>query len=364
MSRVFYYPMHVKEALLYDRLSDGKVRCRTCPRHCTIADGKTGWCTTRINKGGRLYTLIYGVVASMAVSPIEKKPIFHFYPGSKWISMGTYGCNFRCPGCQNWDISHAIPPKGAVYMTPQEVAEIARRHNCLGVSWTYNEPTIWLEYTIDCARVSKEAGLLTHYVTNGYITEEALDAIGPYLDCFRVDMKGFTEDSYFKTAHIKDFSPILKATKRAKTRWGMHVECVTNVTPGFNDDDSQLRGIASWIVEELGDDTPWHVTQFFPHHKLINLYPTPPETLERARRVGFETGLRYVYIGNIQGHPGEDTYCHNCQELLIKRWGFIIETYKLKDNQCPSCGIVIPGRFPAMYGKDYKVWEGYEVGVV
>jgi pyruvate formate lyase activating enzyme len=249
-------------------------------------------------------------------------------------------------------------------MTPEEVVSIARHYNCLGVSWTYNEPTIWLEYTIDCAKASKEAGLITHYVTNGYITEEALDAIGPYLDCFRVDIKGFTEGSYFKTAHIKDFSPILRATKRAKERWGMHVECVTNVTPGFNDDDSQLRGIASWIIEELGQDTPWHVTRFIPHHKLAALYPTPVETLERARKIGFDVGLRYVYIGNIPGHEGENTRCHNCNKPLIEREGFLVMTYNLKGNQCPFCRTPIPGRFPERYGEDYKTWEGYEVGVI
>ncbi len=357
------YNAPVKEAILYSREGE-RVRCRVCPRYCLIGEGKRGWCGTRVNKGGRLYTLIYGLVSSMAVSPVEKKPLFHFYPGSKWISMGTYGCNFRCPGCQNWSISFAPPPRRGIFLPPDEVVRIARRYGCLGVSWTYNEPTIWLEYTIDCARAAKEAGLLTHYVTNGYITEEALDLIGPYLDCYRVDIKAFSREAYRRTAHIEDFSPILRAVKRAKERWGMHVECVTNVTPGFNDDRGQLSGIASWIRDELGREVPWHVTRFIPHHLLKDLHPTPVETLEEARDLGMGSGLCHVYIGNVPGHEGENTRCPGCGLKVIERSGFFVRDYRLVEGRCPNCERPLYGRFPREYGRDYTLWEGYEVGIV
>jgi len=291
-----------------------------------------------------LYSLIYGEVASLSINPIEKKPVFHFYPGSRWLSLGALGCNFRCPGCQNWELSHSRGGP-ASYMSAEDLVSLAKRYNCLGISWTFNEPTLWLEYTLDGARLCKEQGLYTNYVTNGYITEEALDAIGPYLDVYRVDIKGFSRGSYGRTAHIADFAPILKAVKRAKERWGMHVELVTNVTPGFNDSDEELRGIARWIRDELGPYTPWHITRFFPHLKLSHLDPTPLSTLERAGVIASEEGLFYVYLGNVPGHPGENTYCHQCGSLLIKRQVFDVLECHIHQGRCDNCQAQIPGRF-------------------
>ncbi len=338
----------VIEALLYDRLEGNKIRCGLCPRRCVIEDGKRGYCLTRHNQDGKLYSLIYGQVASMSINPIEKKPVFHFYPGSRWLSLGSLGCNFRCPGCQNWQISHAEPGKGirqTNYLSPEELIALAKKHNCLGISWTFNEPALWLEYTLDGAELAKEQGLYTNYVTNGCMTQEALDAIGPYLDVFRVDIKGFSADSYNRIGHITDFSPILEATKRAKEKWQMHVEIVTNIISGFNDDEAELEGIADWIYTELGTTTPWHLTRFFPHLELLQVSPTPIATLEKARKMAYERGLKYVYIGNVPGHSGENTYCHQCRQLLVERRVFDVVKYKIREGYCPSCGVAIPGRF-------------------
>ncbi len=285
----------------------------------------------------------------MSINPIEKKPVFHFYPGSQWLSLGTLGCNFRCPGCQNWEISHASPGQTfqeTKFFSPEKLVELAHKHGCLGLSWTFNEPTIWLEYTLDGARLAKEQGLLTNYVTNGYITPEALDLIGPYLDVFRVDLKGFSQETYHHLAHIEDFTGILEVTKRAKGKWGMWVEVVTNVIPGYNDAEDELVRIASWIRKELGEYTPWHVTRFFPQLELSHLEPTPIATLERARRIGQQEGLKYVYLGNVPGHPGENTYCSECGELLIQRHVFDITQCNLEEGHCPHCHKRLPGRFP------------------
>lgn len=332
----------MKEALFYDKIDErNRVKCGICPRRCVIAPGKRGECETRLNSDGKLYTLIYELVSSMSVDPIEKKPMFHFYPGSKALSLGTFGCNFHCKHCQNWQISYAKPDETGSELTHLPVLDIvktARKYHCQGVTWTYNEPIIWFEYTLDGARISKQHQLYTGFVTNGYITSEALDVIGPYLDAFRVDLKGFTNELYYKLAGIKDFTPVLESTKRAKKKWGMHIEVVTNIIPTWNDDDEQLRGIARWIHDNLGADTPWHVTRFIPYLDLSHLNPTPVETLEKARRIGMEEGLNFVYLGNVPGHQGENTYCPNCKETVIERTGFYISSYQVKEGKCKFCG--------------------------
>lgn len=371
----------MKETLLYEKLGEGKVRCNICQRRCVVENGKFGWCRTRINQNGKLYTLIYGKVSSWMVSPIEKKPMFHFYPGSQWLSLGTLGCNFRCPGCQNYEISHArmgtnIYTNSYEYISPEECIKLAEKYNCFGISWTYNEPTIWFEYTLETAKLIKSPLptshlLLTNYVTNGYITPEALDTIGPYLDSFRVDIKGFSKKTYQKIAHISDFTPLEKATvkfrggrnraisensltgftgilevaKRAKNKWNMHIEIVTNLIPTVNDNPSELADLASWIKTDLGEITPWHITRFIPYLQWAHLPITPVKTLEQAREIGLNTGLKYVYLGNVPGHPAENTYCPKCGKLLIERNGLLITDYQLKGNQCPHCQTVIHGYF-------------------
>lgn len=338
----------MKEALLYNKLDNKKVKCNVCQVRCIVSDGKRGACRTRINKGGAFYTLIYNKVSSIHADPIEKKPLFHFYPGTYCLSLGTLGCNFHCPGCQNWQISHSdvdLNHENLVDITPEESVRLIEKYGCKGISWTYNEPAIWFEYTLDGARLAKGKGLYTVYVTNGYMTPEALDTIGIYLDAFRVDIKGFSRESYKKITGLSKFEGILDVTVRAKKKWGMHVEVVTNVTPTINDSDEMLQSIASWIAGSLGPDVPWHVTRFHPYLDLSDIPPTPIKTLERAREIGIKEGLNFVYIGNVPGHTGENTYCPGCNKMIISRDGFYISDYYIKDGACKFCGKTIAGRF-------------------
>ncbi|KPJ68256.1 hypothetical protein AMJ44_06825 [candidate division WOR-1 bacterium DG_54_3] len=336
------------EAILYEKLSNSRVQCHICQRRCVIKDKERGHCRTRINHQGKLHTLIYGLVSTMMISPIEKKPVYHFYPGSAWLSLGSLGCNFRCPGCQNWDIAHSDVKKeinNLRFISPEELIQLAKKNGCLGISWTYNEPTLWFEYTLEGAKLAKRNNLYTNYVTNGFITPEALDLIGPYLDIFRVDLKGFSKDSYKNIANVDDFSEILEVIQRAKKKWKMHVEIVTNIIPGMNDKEEDLKQMASWIGEELGKDTPWHVTRFFPHLKLSHLEPTPISNLEKTREMALRLGLNYVYLGNIWGRKGENTSCPHCGETLIVREGLETKKIQLKNGNCPFCSHPIAGRF-------------------
>jgi len=348
------------EAILYKKEEDKKVRCQVCPRRCLILPDRAGYCGVRQNIDGTLYSLIYGRASSVNIDPIEKKPLFHFYPGTMVFSLGTLGCNMRCIHCQNWQISHVIPVKGLAkgkvynivedvktdYLDPEQAVSLAIENECKGIAFTYNEPTIWIEYALDVCRLAKRKGLYTVFVSNGYITPEALDTIGPYLDAFRVDVKGFTSDFYKKLAQVDNWETILQAAERAKKHWNMHVEIITLVIPSWNDDDAQLKSIADWVVDVLGDATPWHVTRFIPYLELENIKSTPVETLERARKIGFDAGLKYVYIGNVPGHAGENTYCHVCKKLLVKRMGYEVTQFNIsKDGKCEFCKANIGLRF-------------------
>lgn len=330
----------MKEAALYKQLEEQKVQCFVCPRECLIPLGKRGWCKTRVNEGGKLKTMIYGLCSSVATDPIEKKPLFHFYPGSLVLSFGTLGCNLRCKHCQNWQIAHEEPAlngSSLSVVSPEKAVEMALASSCRGIAWTYNEPTIWFEYTLDTAKLCKKHGLYTVYVTNGYISLEALDVIGPYLDSFRVDIKGFTPGLYRRLAGVADFKPILRAAERAKVKWKMHLEVVTNVIPTWNDDENQLREIARWIKNSLGEDTPWHVSRFYPYLELSHLPPTPTSTLEKARQIGFDEGLNFVYLGNVPGHEGENTHCPNCKRLVIERAGYTLGCFEVVAGKCKYC---------------------------
>jgi len=299
----------MKKALLYKKLSNNYVQCYTCQRYCKIPEGGTGFCGTRKNVKGELYTLIYGIASAINVDPIEKKPLYHFHPGTIVLSLGTYGCNFRCTFCQNWDISYTDHKKiqflGQTIkkITPKQVVKMMQETGSAGVAFTYNEPAIWLEFNLDVMKEIKEHPQLknyyTVYVTNGYMTEEQLNLIGPYLDAYRVDIKSFDNEFYHKVANIGDIKEILKVTKLAKEKWKMHVEIVTNIVPTLNDSSDNLKKIASWVVKNLGPETPWHVTRFFPQAKLKNLPATPIKTLEMAQKIGKKAGLKYVYIGNV-----------------------------------------------------------------
>jgi len=329
------------EALLYEKLPHSRVQCHTCQWRCKIGVEKFGVCGMYQNRDGTLYNLNYAVVSSMAADPIEKKPLFHFYPASLAFSLGTLGCNFHCKHCQNWEISAVdtrTVQRGCQEMQPQAAIEMAKRYQCQGIAWTYNEPGIWFEYTLDSAKLAKENNLYTVYVTNGYSTTEALDTIGPYLDAWRVDIKGFSDSFYRNIARVPHWQEILEVAKRAKTRWNMHVEVITNIIPTMNDDDQQLKGIANWIRDELGELTPWHVTRFHPQHHMMHLPPTPVATLEHAYEIGQKAGLKFVYAGNVPGHKSESTVCYSCGKLNVERLGYRTRVAGLEGSKCRFCG--------------------------
>ncbi len=325
--------------MLYEPLPNSRVRCNVCQWRCVVGPDKFGVCRVRQNRDGKLFVLNYALASSTAVDPIEKKPLYHFFPGSQVFSLGGWGCNFHCQDCQNWEIACTdIPPDASQIVTPEATIEVTRRYNAAGIAWTYNEPGIWLEYTLDSAKLARQNKLYTVYVTNGFSTPEALDIIGPYLDAWRVDIKGFSDAFYRNLAKVTKWRGILDVTKRAQEKWGMHVEAVTNIIPTMNDDEEQLRGIANWICLELGELTPWHVTRFYPHHRINNLPPTPTATLERAIAIGHEAGLRFVYAGNIPGHPSESTTCYSCGKLVVRRHGYQVQLMGLVGSKCRFCG--------------------------
>ncbi len=327
------------EALLWE-VDGERVHCLLCPHDCRIADGKRGVCGVRENREGTLFALTYGLVSSVAVDPIEKKPVFHFRPGTQALSLGSVGCTMRCGHCQNWQISRSRPGEGAALqqLPPEAVVPLAREHGCEGVAFTYNEPVIWAEYVLDVSRACKEAGLYTVMVTNGYITEAGLDLIGPFIDVWRVDVKSFDDNTYREFCKARSVRPVLEAAERAQKRWGMHVEVVTNVIPTVNDDDETLSAIASWIRANLGPDTPWHATRFFPYLDLEHLPPTPISTLHRARDIGRQAGLHFVFLGNVNADGDEDTVCPSCGEVAIGRDGYTLTARNTRGGTCASCG--------------------------
>ena len=342
--------------MFYEKSQGRSVRCHLCNHHCTITEGTRGTCGVRQNIDGTLYSLVYGKPISRCVDPIEKKPLFHFHPGTLCFSLGTLGCNFHCRHCQNWQISTASSQSlvdSCRELSPKASVELALQHRCQGIAWTYNEPVIWLEHTLDSAKLAKEKGLYTVYVTNGYATPEALDTIGPYLDAWRVDIKGFSDEFYKSLSGVPHWREILDVTKLAKEKWHMHVEAVTNIIPTMNDDDAQLKGIAEWIKTELGDLTPWHVTRFHPQYQINHLPPTPLETINRAYQIGRDLGLKFVYAGNVPGHPSESTVCYNCGKMIIDRYGYKTNIKGLNGSRCKYCdadlNIVVSG---SKEGKD------------
>ncbi len=330
----------LKEAMFYEKLEGNKVRCNLCHHRCILRDGQFGICKVRKNIGGKLYTLVYGRPIAMHVDPIEKKPLFHFLPGSRAFSIATVGCNFRCKFCQNWEISQPSRIEG-YDVPPEAVVELALRYESQVIAYTYTEPTIFYEYAYDTAKIAHEYGLKNVFVTNGYITREALEKIAPYLDGANIDIKGYNKDFYLRYIGAK-LDKVLETVKAYK-ELGIWLEITTLIVPGFNDSDESIRNVAIFIKDELGVDTPWHISRFFPHYKMTNVPPTPLETLLRARDIGREVGLRYIYIGNVPGES-EDTVCPNCGRTLIKRWGFYVEhNLVTEDGRCPYCGARIAG---------------------
>jgi len=291
-------------------------------------------------RDGRLVALTYGRISSIAADPIEKKPVFHYHPGSLVLSLGSVGCSMRCGHCQNWQISRAEPGAGDGLheLSPHNVADMARKYRCPGVAFTYNEPVIWAEYVVDVARACREAGLFTIMVTNGYVTLEGLDLFGDLIDVWRVDLKGATDEAYQQLCHVPSVGSVMAAAERAKHHWGMHVEVVTNVVPGVNDSPEELRAMATWVAEGLGVDTPWHITRFFPYLDFADKPPTPIPTLHAARDIGKKAGLHFVYLGNIDEAGSEDTVCPQCGAVAVRRTGYTILAKHLTDGACARCG--------------------------
>lgn len=327
-----------KEALLWGRVKDNKVKCSLCHRRCIISEGRRGYCRVRENRDGRLYTLNFALASSASPDPIEKKPLFHFYPGTNVFSLGTVSCNFRCLHCQNYTISQTPLDEAKEYLvaySPEKAVALAKDCGCSGIAWTYNEPTIWFEYTLESAKLAKGHGLYTVYVTNGYFTGEALDLIAPYLDAANIDVKGFDKKVYKEVSGAK-LQPVLDTVENC-ARKGIHIELTYLVIPGKNDEKEEFKDFADWVAG-ISEDIPVHFTRFHPDYKMLGYTPTPIETLEVARETGLKV-LNYVYSGNVVGHEGENTYCPSCSEMLIKRWGFTIQHLDLTDeDRCPSCG--------------------------
>jgi len=333
----------MKEAMLYERLPEGKVRCGLCAHRCVISDGKKGVCQVRENRGGTLYTLVYGRAITQHVDPVEKKPLLHFHPGTRAYSIATVGCNFRCRWCQNWDISQMVRERHLIMgeeATPEHIVSAAEKSGCRSIAYTYTEPTIFFEYAYDTARLAQEDGLANIYVTNGYMTEEMLETFHPYLDAANVDLKAFRDETYRKYVGAR-LQPVLDAMKVMK-RLGVWLEVTTLVIPGINDDDEELQDAADFVANELGVETPWHISRFFPAYKMTDVPPTPIKTLRRAREIGLEAGLRYVYVGNVSDEA--NTVCHACGRTLIRRSGYrILENRIQPDGCCPDCGIPVVG---------------------
>jgi len=331
----------VREALLATA-QDGRVLCGLCPNACLIAEGARGICGARGVVKGRLRALTYGLVSSAAADPIEKKPVFHFCPGTRVMSLGSVGCSMRCGHCQNWQISRPRGEDAGVplsYLDPQDAVELTRDKRCRGLAFTYNEPIIWLEYVLDASRLAKRAGFYTVMVTNGYVTQAGLDLFAHSIDVWRVDIKGFKESTYKRLCRVGHPEAVRRAAEIAKRFHGMHVECVTNVVPTVNDSEDELRAVANWIASSLGPETPWHVTRFVPYLEFAHLEPTPLSTLLRTREIGREEGLHFVYLGNVDYPGGEDTICPSCSSVAIERRGFSSGLTALSDDgRCAACG--------------------------
>jgi len=338
------------EARWWEAEAGGKVHCYLCPRHCHIGAGQAGFCFIRANEGGKLYSLGYAHPAALQIDPIEKKPLNHFLPGTRVFSMGTAGCNMGCFFCQNWDISKSRSDQThSSYVPPEDVVMLAIRNGCPSIAFTYNEPTIWGEYVIDICAAAKEHGINTVMVSNGYITYEAFHDIYDHVDAANIDLKAFTENFYGRQT-LTHLQPVLETLQWLKNETNVWFELTNLMIPTLNDDPSETRKLAEWVLEHLGPDVPLHFTAFHPDFKLRDKPKTPPETLHTARAIAREVGLHYVYEGNIFS-DGAHTSCPACNTLLIRRSWHDVQQNHLKGGACPKCGLAIPGRWTNPRGK-------------
>lgn len=332
----------MKEAMFYEKLDEGKVKCYLCCHYCVIKPGKRGRCAVRENRDGTLFSLVYGKVIARNIDPIEKKPLFHFHPGSRSYSIATVGCNFRCLHCQNHEIAQypkLHPDIAGEDMTPEDVVNEAERMGCRSISYTYTEPTIFMEFAYDCARLAHDRGIKNVFVSNGYTGPEAARKFAPYLDANNIDLKG--DDGFYKNVVGARLQPVLDTIKLMK-HLGIWVEVTTLIIPTYNDSEEFLRWVADFI-KSVDPAIPWHVTRFYPTYKLLDQPGTPPAILRRAREIGLEAGLKYVYEGNVPGEGGENTYCPSCGKLLLERFGFSLTQINLKNGRCPGCNSIIDG---------------------
>ncbi|MBN2480472.1 MAG: AmmeMemoRadiSam system radical SAM enzyme [Bacteroidales bacterium] len=334
----------MKEASLYFKLDNSKVQCNLCAHHCVIKTGKKGICKVRVNHEGILYTRAYGKTIAQHVDPVEKKPLYHFFPGSKAYSVATPGCNFHCRFCQNWDISQIIPDtllESGYPATPEQIVRSAKQTGCQSIAYTYTEPTIFFEYSYDTAQIAKKEGIQNIYVSNGYMTFEMLEIMAPFLDAINVDLKAFRDETYRRIIGAR-LQPVLDNLKKIK-QLGIWLEVTSLIIPGINDDPQEIRDMAAFVADELGRDVPWHISRFFPSYNMSDMPPTPLQTLQMAKDTGFEAGLQYVYPGNVASHEDVHTKCPQCRHLLIRRSHFGVIMNHIRDGLCPECGMKISG---------------------
>lgn len=329
-------------ASYWEKLENKIVQCHLCPRQCMIPEGKRGFCGVRENHGGELYSLVYGKPCSLHIDPVEKKPLFHFLPGSQTFSLATVGCNLKCKFCQNWQISQASPEDvAAESLSPEEVVRKAAESGVPIIAFTYTEPTVYYEYMLDIARLAKKAGLKNVMHSAGFIQEEPLRKLCPYLDAANIDLKGFSQKFYSEMT-LGKLEDVLKALEILKEE-GVWVEITNLLIPGVNDSDMEIHKLSRWIVEHLGPETPLHFSRFWPLHKLLYLSPTPVSTLEKAKAIAREEGLKFVYIGNIAATEDEDTFCPACKRKIVDRSSYVIIALHILNGECEYCGTRIEG---------------------
>ncbi len=338
-------------ATLYQALDGGRVRCTACARYCVLPPGSHGFCFVRKNEAGRLVLLTYGLASAVQVDPVEKKPLSHFHPGTRVFSIGTVGCNWRCQYCQNAEISQEREIQGRP-LSPAAAVAAAQKYGCAGVTFTYNEPTIFAEYALDIIREAHAAGLFANFVTNGYMTPEATEFLGPHLDAISIDFKGSGEAGFLrKYVSAKGPEPIFETAEALKRR-GVHIEITDLIVPEVGESEEATRTLAGFVRDVLGRETPFHLLRFHPDYKMMQFPETPAATLERLHAVAKDEGLDYVYLGNLWGHPLEHTYCPKCGAIAVRRYGFTIQAWNLdRENRCRACGHRIPivGRPPRDY---------------
>jgi len=332
------------EARYYKKLDGGGIECGICPRHCRVTDSERGYCGTRENHQDTYHTLVYGLPCSMNVDPIEKKPLFHFYPGTLAFSLATAGCNVNCKFCQNWDISQSRPEQtDNIDLPPEAVPPICLENKAPTIAYTYSEPTIFYEYMYDIAALGKKKGIRSVMISGGYIEKEPLQNLLPLMDGIKIDLKSIRED-YYKNIVSGELKPVLDTLVQIK-KSGVWLEIVYLIVPTLNDTDAEFQDLAKWIKSNLGTDVPVHFSKFYPQYLLKNLPPIPQQTLEKALDICHAEGLEFVYLGNLPGHPAESTYCPQCGKMLIERRGYTVYKNNIKANHCSFCNRFIPGRF-------------------